>query len=269
MSNTETESKPPSKRPVDHSTPDPKTPTHVMSFDVEALGQTPRVSGMVELAACVWKIGEDHLSDSKYFFFGTDARRCPRTWDEFWNNREKSSTNETPWDNLQVRLQLEKLYKYMLGEAAAELVAWAREWYQRTDGLIIVITDTPGFDYQFISDMLACLETMPGSLSSSEESGASPPYSLNYLFGKYQPVCDINSFYKGQGGVLCKWGARRGMEEKLAVQKPKWLLYYEDAYDHNPVNDACAIAARAAFYLGILHGPTEKTKKKAKTTDGQ
>lgn len=237
--------------------------THVMSFDVEALGQTPRSSGMVELAVVVWRVGADEPADTKYFFFGTDAERCPRTWLEFWDNKEQTKSDETPWQRLNKRLARENPQKWSLVDAALELTVWAHQWYKRTDGKIIVITDTPGFDYQFISDMLACVKQLPAAITDENEK-AQLPFSLNYLFGKYQPVCDINSFYKGVGGVLCKSGARDRMIERLAVDKPQWLVDVEEGYDHNPLNDAKAIAGRAAFYLSLGAEETP-AKKKAKT----
>jgi len=125
---------------------------------------------------------------------------------------------------------------------------------------MIFITDTPGFDYQFISDMLGRLKELPEEM----QSGGTAPYSLNYLFGKYQPVCDINSFYKGVGGVLCKHGSRDRMMDQLNVQRPQWLVDVEDAYDHNPLNDAKAIAGRAAFYLSLTARDVAARKKAKK-----
>ena len=54
------------------------------------------------------------------------------------------------------------------------------------------------------------------------------------------------------------------MMDQLNVQRPQWLVDVEDAYDHNPLNDAKAIAGRAAFYLSLTARDVAARKKAKK-----
>lgn len=213
--------------------------THIMAFDVETSGQNPRNFDLVELAGTLWKLGEKEPVSELHFFFGLNKRWCARTMEEFWNNPEKGFEGKTPMRAMRDRLCSEKTPVTGEGEAAMRLTTWAREAYRAFDGKIMCITDTPGFDYQFITHLLACIKEMPGGTDEQ------PPSSLNYLFGKYQPVCDINSFYKGFGGSLQKWGARDKMIEKLSIEYPEWVTAYE--HNHDPRSDARSIAAKLSY----------------------
>jgi len=219
--------------------------THIICLDVETTGQSPRSADMVELAACVWRIGDAKPADRKYYFFGLDkARWCPVTWDEFWNNPDKGKDGKSPVKRLRERLRDDQVPTTPLGQAAVDFTVWAREWHDRTDGKLIVLTDTSGFDYAFVTDMLARVVALPSDLENT-----ALPLSLNYLFGKYQPVRDINSWYMGLGGSLQKWGCRDRMAAQLGVDWPAWVLAWE--HDHNPQNDAASIAAKAVYVLSL------------------
>ena len=221
--------------------------THIMAFDVESSGQNPRKFYMVELAVVVWELGKTEPVDSLNFYFGLDGWWDERTKKEFWHNVAKGSDGKTPMQVLRERLCKEKTPITPEAQAAVRLTSWAREWFKKTDGKIMCVTDTPGFDYQFITHMLACIEELPG--------GMQPPSSMNYLFGKYEPVCDINSFYKGIGGTLQKWGARDKMHEKFSVKYPDWVTKHE--HNHDPRSDARSIAAKAVYILSFLDQQSE------------
>ena len=227
--------------------------THILCLDVETTGQSPRTSDMLELAACVWEIGSQAPKDRKYYFFGfEDVKWCPVTWDEFWNNQDKGKDGKTPVQRLRERIRDDGVKATTIGEAAVDFMLWAREWYKRTDGKIIVLTDTSGFDYAFVSDMLARIVALPDKAEDK-----TLPLSLSYLMGKYQPVRDINSWYLGMGGTLQKYGARDLMVARLDIEWPDWVLKWD--HDHNPQNDCAGIAAKAAYVLSL-----EQEKQPAK-----
>ena len=237
--------------------------THIMCFDVEANAQSPESGCMEELAVCVWKIGEHSMEDELYFLFdSTNGGYCPVTMEEFWDNPAKGKDGKTPAQLRDARTVAEKTEYIDLVDAAEKLTCWAREWYKSTEGKIIVLTDTSGFDYQFISHMLACLGVMPESLKGT----GSLPLSLNYLFGKYQPVRDINSWYMGMGGSLQKYGARDLMMERLRIKFPDWVKEYE--HDHDPRNDCRSIAAMASFILSGNYELCNKRKNENAAAEG-
>lgn len=213
--------------------------THVLVFDVETSGQNPRFFDLVEIAATIWELGAKEPTCELHFFFGLNKRWCVRTMEEFWNNPEKGVDGKTPMKAMRDRLCAEKTPVASEGEAAMRLTTWARDAYRVFGGKIMVVTDTPGFDYQFITHLLACIQELPGGTNEQ------PPSSLNYLFGKYQPVCDINSFYKGVGGSLQKHGARDKMIAKFDIEYPEWVTQHE--HNHDPRSDARSIAAKLSF----------------------
>lgn len=228
--------------------------THIMCFDVETTGQNVHTSEILELAATVWKIGDKSPLSQLYYWFGTPKKWCPKTREEFWDNPDKGENGLTPYEALKSRLYTTDIEPTSEALAAVKLTAWAREWYKKTDGGIIVLTDTSGFDYQFITDLLSLVDHMPTALDSD---GLSPPLSLSYLFGKYQPVRDINSWYLGMGGTMQKWGSRDRMLARLGVEFPEWVA----AYEHNPQNDANSIAAMASFILSLEEKPAQSNKR--------
>lgn len=207
---------------------------YVIVFDCEMSGPNPRNFFMFELAATLWRLGDKEPLDELYFYFGLDGPWDARTVREMWDNTAHGSDGKTPLMLLRERVAREGTPKTTEGQAAVKLTSWAREWYKKTDGKILCVTDTPGFDYQFITHMLASITTLP--------TGEQPPHSLNYLFGEYQPVCDIDSFYMGVGCSLQKWSSCDKMIQKYDMLYPDWVAAYK--HNHDPRSDARSIAAK-------------------------
>ena len=235
--------------------------THVLAFDVEASGQTPLTGDLLEFAGCLWEIGAKSPAAEIHFVLTINPeKRCHRTFEEFWNNPEKGKDGKSPLELWRARIKAENLTPTDPLEAAVKLVAWARKIYDEHDGRVAIITDTSGFDWSFMSDLLARVKKLP----EGPEEGNNLPLSLNYLFGKkYQPVRDMNSFYMGAGGSFQKWGARDCMLEKLAFEFPDWVKAFE--HDHDPRNDARSIAVMASYVLSLGREANKKRKSSDST----
>jgi hypothetical protein len=228
----------------------------VLAVDVETTGQTERTGALVEFGAAVWRVGAKTPDATFYAYLGTDgAVWCARTRLEFWDNATHGAGGKTPLELLRERVARDAIAPLSREAAAHRFVAWARAQYAAADERMIVVTDTSGFDHAFLSGLLAeHQETAPCA------AGAAKPYSLNYLFGAYAPVRDINSFYLGVGGELRKWGARDRMMRLLGVDElPAWVRAYE--HTHNPLDDANSIGAKVSFFLS--RGDDAKRQKPA------
>lgn len=206
----------------------PVETTHVMSFHLKTHGQAPR---MVALAAVVWRVGSTEEDDIRYFSFSTDTETCLSMCSEFCDNIKKTESKETPRQMAGNRPAPPNHFAGSLVDVALELTVWARQWYKRTDGNIIVVTGTSGCDYQFISDMLASVKQLPTEITNENET-TQLPLSLNYLFGKYKPVHEVKKF--------SSW-----------IRDPHWLLEVDWDNDTHYLNEASEVAARAAFYLSL------------------
>lgn len=173
----------------------------VLAVDVEAAAQT---DGLIEFGAAVWPIGAQKPDATFHAYLGTDGVKwCQRTALEFWNNAAHGKDGKSPLELMLERVEREATETLSREVAAHRFVAWARAQYAEANGSMVVISDTSGFDHALLSSLLdEHKETFPCAINASE------PYSLNYLFGAYAPVRDINSFYLGVGGELRVWGAR-------------------------------------------------------------
>lgn len=228
----------------------------VLAVDVEAAAQT---DGLIEFAGAVWTIGARQPDATFHAYLGTDGVKwCERTALEFWNNAAHGKGGKPPIELMLERVEREATETLSREVAAHRFVAWARAQYAEADKNMLVITDTSDFDHALLSRLLA--EHQETFMCAP---GTSKPYSLNYLFGAYTPVRDINSFYLGVGGELRVWGARDRMMQQLNIaEEPEWVRAYE--HTHHPLDDANSIGAKASFFLS-LSGATDA--KRAKTTE--
>lgn len=242
---------------------------YLLSVDIETTGQTPITGTMIELAAALVSLESKEVVSTRYYYFGEDdVIWCARTLLEFWNELKMGKDGKTPLELLRERVERDQVPVTTRRDAALDFVTWARNIYDEEDGAVMAITDTSGFDASFISHLLAEHEN-----AKEWAIGKSMPYSLNYLFGEYQPVRDINSFYLGAGGTLKKWGARDAMKQRFAKQiaaaggsadgdPAPWAQKFP--HDHNPLNDARKIGLWAAFYLTLDQADEESSEPSAK-----
>jgi hypothetical protein len=219
---------------------------YILAIDVETSGQTWRDGDLIEAAFTVWRLGDKAPLSERYYFFGLDGIKWEaRTREEFWDNAEKGDGEKTPYERLVARLERDNVPVTSREDAAADLTRWARAWDTKTGGSIVVVSDTSGFDYGFVSDLLdehKKSPKMPPLLGKQQ-----PPHSLSYLFGKYRDACAINSFYFGVGGVVGKRGSRDRMLARYNLVFPDWVKAYD--HSHHPLDDSKSIGAMASFLL--------------------
>lgn len=226
--------------------------THILAYDVEATGQGSK-HHMIEIGAVLWKVGDREPVDTFYAFMGLEGKWCDRTKAEFWDNPEKGKDGKTPLEALKARLADTPV---STREAAANaFVEWARKCNDTADSNVVLISDTAGFDYLQLANLLE-------ECTSVDEKAAYPacyPWSPLYVFGKYRPTRDMSSFLMGAGGVLVKWSSKRELLKQTGPM-PKWVTDFE--HSHHPLDDAKSIAATMSWALtqGSENSPNKKRK---------
>jgi hypothetical protein len=212
--------------------------THVLAIDVETSGGNVLNNFMPEFAAAFWRIG-DRTPTATFYRCLAQPAGCewsPDTMAQFWTNLEKGFDGKTPLEALRERQTVHAPLADPI-VAMHDFVAWARglEAAKAADEEIIIVSDTTGFDAQWISVYLA-------------RAGYD---ALETLMGQYRPLRDTNSFYFGMGRKMRKWGSEGVALEALGLTElPDWVKAY--AHNHDPQSDANEIAATASFILAQL-----------------
>jgi hypothetical protein len=225
--------------------------THLLAVDVETAGANVLDNWMPEFAASFWRIG-DRAPTATFYRCLAQPPGCgwaPETMSQFWTNPEKGFDGKTPLMALAERQAKHSPLCDPIG-AMHEFVAWARslEAAEAVDEEIMIVSDTTGFDAQWLAVYLA-------------RAGYQ---GLETLFGQYRPLRDTNSFYFGMGRKFAKWGSESVALEALGLlELPDWVKQY--AHNHDPQSDANEIAATASFFLEQLCA--ERQQKSVNFTD--
>lgn len=211
--------------------------THVLAIDVETTGGNVLKNWMPEFAAVFWRIGDRMPTATFYRCLAqpADTEWSPATLAQFWNNLDSGFDGKTPLEALRERQATHTPLADPV-HAMDQFVAWARalEDAKAVDEEIIIVSDTTGFDAQWLSVYLA-------------RAGYD---ALETLFGQYRPLRDTNSFYFGMGRKMRKWGSEGVALAALGLTElPDWVKQF--AHNHDPLSDANEIAATASFILAL------------------
>lgn len=211
---------------------------YLLAFDVEATGMSLTQHWMPEFGAAFWKVGDKEPLGIFYRALtqpeGTSW--CALTRAQFWDNPKKGANGETPFATLEKRLATRVLVEP--AEAMRDFVDFVQSCNRiaaAAGETMVCITDTAAFDggvmNYYLSKFCADKCTYMGDIT-----------------GEYRPVRDISGFYYGVGKCLQKYDSVETALEVLGIDKvPDWVKEY--AHNHDPLSDACSIAATASFIL--------------------
>lgn len=224
--------------------------THILAVDCEVSGMNFFVHSLLEMGAAVIEVETGNVVSQFHRYFGIENVEWQEdTKKEFWDNPKHGDGTKTPLE-LMVARGSDSVSK---SNGIHDFVEWAREIDKNLPDKhrIVVVSDTAGFDYSWISfHMSDCFS----------RKGDAP--SLDYLFGKWQSVKEITSFYRG---ILRDPYSKSGKESFLAAfadyDIPQNVR--EPLYDHNPKNDATFIAVRAAYAIKQIQNEAKKKKRPA------
>ena len=209
--------------------------THIIVFDVETTGPNVLRNWMPEFAGAYWRIGD--RAPTETFYRG--LLQPPATeWDattlaEFWNHPDHGFDGMTPLEAL-LKRQSANVPLADPVQAMKDFAQWVQQLdaAKSSDEEIILVSDTTGFDAQWLAVYLA-------------RAGLPGP---ELLFGEYRPLRDTNSLFFGIAKTIDKWGSERAALAALNIDKmPDWVQQY--AHNHDPLSDANSIAASASFLL--------------------
>src|SRR3990172_6358829 len=163
--------------------------TWILAVDVEVSGMSLIDNFVIEFAAVVQRVGATEPFSEFYRYLGRDPPPNKK-WGQmtlrgFWLNPEKGVDGKTPFAELEERCKNLKPVPRL--EAIRAFVDWARVMRMRIPvaDRVIVVSDTAGFDYAWLSMLMSELK------SADDDSDC----NLDHLFCEYQPVCDMSSFY--------------------------------------------------------------------------
>lgn len=220
--------------------------THVIAVDVETSGPNLKKNFMPEFSASFLKIGQKTPIGTFYRLLKQPEGRewSQKTLAEFWNKPDAENNNIPPIIGFLEREQREE--KVDLAEAMDAFVDWIRECQKEVEaakGLLLIITDTSGFDVKWIDYYLSHYSTKADSLDEA--------------LGYYQPTRDISSFMLGVGRKLKAFKSSETAFNVLGTNKEEcWGTSF--AHNHDPQSDANHIAATASFVLARIASPETK-----------
>lgn len=219
------------------STVIPNEATDLLCIDVETAGPNLVKNFMLEFSAAVIRVG----SDTPYsIYYRSLAQPDKTTWDahtlnDFWAKPD-DKTGIAPILALNKRRDTVPMWKP--AAAMDDFVRWVRarnDEVRARGGMLMIVTDTAGFDVKWIDYYLSA----HGTLDVCE---------LCNVFGYYQSTRDISSFMLGIAGQMLAHGSSEAAMRKMKRNKAaNWGERY--AHDHNPENDAQHIAATSSYML--------------------
>ena len=220
--------------------------TWILAVDVEVSGMSLIDNFVIEFAAVVQRVGATEPFNEFYRYLGRDPPPNKK-WGQmtlrgFWLNPEKGVDGKTPFAVLEERCKDLKPVPRL--EATRAFIDWARVMRMRIPvaDRVIVVSDTAGFDYAWLSMLMSELK------SADDDSDC----NLDHLFCEYQPVCDMSSFYFGVAKHLGVHGAATTALDALnVVGFPEWVEKHATG-KHHPLDDAKCIAAKASFLVSLV-----------------
>lgn len=217
----------------------PNEATDLLCIDVETAGPNLLKHFMLEFSAAVIRVG----SDVPYsVYYRSLAQPDSTSWDshtlaDFWMKPDEA-TGVAPIVALNKRRDV--VPTWQPSAAMDDFVRWVRarnDEVRARNGMLMIVTDTAGFDVKWIDYYLSAY----GTLGVCELCNA---------FGYYQTTRDISSFMLGVAGRMLARGASEAALSKLKRRKSdNWGERY--AHDHNPENDAQHIAATSSYVLTV------------------
>ena len=241
----------PKKRHLDADQPPPKSDsppppeeirqaTDLICVDVEGSGPNVKHHFMPEYAAVHIKIGSDTPLDTFYRSLaappGTDW--SAETLATFWAKPDKKTGIAPITAFNERRIAFPPIQ--VKDDTMNEFVDWVRtrnEIVKAEGGVLIIVTDTAGYDTKWIDTYLSHYSTKASALDE--------------ILGYYQPTRDISSFYIGLGRSLQVGGSRKAALRALGLESANdWGNRY--AHNHDPASDAKHIAASASYVLTMM-----------------
>ncbi len=217
---------------------------YILTLDIETSGPSTVAHDLLAFAAVVMRIADKKiLSGLKvYLKPKTDKIRWDPDTEKFWNENMKVKTE------MLAAIDREGKMRY---EAAKAFVEWAAAFGKDINDKTTIVTDTVGFDPEFVDVLLT-------------ESGYP---ALSTLFGEYKPLFDSPSSPRGVGGMLYSdgpWGAEKAACKTLGLPDLEKQCPFPS--DHDPINDASSVAW---MHVSILHEVAKRRAESADEEDGK
>lgn len=260
--------------------------SHFLTIDVEASGQEVTNHRLLAIGACVVStrtvtVCEPREQHTFRVVFDLPPTSDEQAWDaatlaEFWRNPAKGRDGATPLDLL---MMLARCHGTCAPEVGIpRFLNWLHAMGERYAKDIVIVTDTACFDAGWLQyyvskygrgrpqpegvweNIRAVGAYIMGWLfphqqqQQQEEHAYKGICSLNYVFGRYQPVRDSTSFHMGVARRTPRaglWGAERSALEVLGIKAfPSSVTSVP--HDHDPANDAERIGLEAALIANAL-----------------
>lgn len=221
-----------------------KDVTHIFVGDAEGANDNVRRGFMPDFAFVCQEVGTFEPIENGVFYRTLGAvppegkSWGERTRREYWDNPDKGAGGKTQYELLLERIKDKEISTP--ADAARDLV----KWFRATEAALpegsraMIVTDTAGFDFALVSDLLA--EHLHGTDLQCD--------SLLYVFGGYRPVRCMSSSQFGLAGTLAKFGSEAAAMEALELSElPEEAT--KVAANHHPERDARSIANHASFFV--------------------
>ena len=206
---------------------------YVLTIDIETSGPSTVIHDLLAYGAVVMRISDKEIMSRLKVYI--KPRGGSIRWDhdteEFWNKNMKVKT--------EMLAGIEREGK-MRHEAARALFEWVKAFGEDINKKNTVVTDTAGFDVEFMNLLLT-------------ESGYP---AIKLIFGEYRPIFDSTSYHRGVGGMLYSdgpWGSDASACKTLGLPDLEKQCPFPS--DHDPINDASSIAW---VHVSIMHEVARK-----------